>query len=255
MKPETKKVLITAKTYPTPSKTYGETVCCAGVDIDKRCWIRLYPIPFRDLDQSKKFKKYNIIKVQCNKATDHRIESYKVNCDSIEIIDHLDTKKDKWARRKQIVLPLASTSFCDIFQDIQHNKSLGMFKPLDIDFHWTKATLENEQKRRACYAQLSFFDKRKDTIEQIPFNFYYSFRCADSPDCPGHKLLIIDWELGKSYRDWRYRYKNRDILLGKIRERWLNRMCAEKNDIYFYVGNMMRFRDQFMVLGVFYPQK
>jgi len=31
---ETKQVLITVKAYPNPSVKYGETVCCAGIDIE-----------------------------------------------------------------------------------------------------------------------------------------------------------------------------------------------------------------------------
>ena len=61
---ETKTILITVKAYPSPSRKYGETVCCAGIDIDTARWIRLYPIPFRDLDTSQKFKKYTIIRVR-----------------------------------------------------------------------------------------------------------------------------------------------------------------------------------------------
>ncbi|MBC8217257.1 MAG: hypothetical protein H8E73_02220 [Planctomycetes bacterium] len=115
--------------------------------------------------------------------------------------------------------------------------------------------MESEAKREVCYAQLSFFDKKKDAIEQIPFDFYYYFRCDGRPDCPGHKLPIIDWEIGQAYRNWRYKYKPEELLLQKIRQRWLDLMCAQTNDLYFYVGNMQRFRDNFMVIGVFYPQK
>lgn len=255
MSVEIKSVLITVKAYPHPSKKYTETVCCAGIDFGSKQWIRLYPITFRDLDESQKFKKYNIIKVRCQKATrDHRIESYKVDTDSIQIIDHLDTK-EKWLRRKEIVLPMASTSFCQILRDINQNKSLGMFKPSDIKFAWKKSSYEDQQKHQECYAQLTFFDKRKRAIEKIPFDFYYSFKCFNAPQCPSHTLSIIDWELGQAYRSWRYKYNNQDTLLDKIKERWLKRMCAEKNNVYFYVGNMQRFREQFMVLGVFYPPK
>jgi len=251
---ETKTILITVKAYPNPSKRYSETVCCAGVDMTAQRWVRLYPIPFRDLGQSQKFQKYNIIKLKCQRANDRRVESYKVNSETIEIIDYLNTKK-KWLRRKQIVLPLASLSYCQILEDIAQNKSFGMFKPSHVNFHYKKSTLESEQKRQASYAQLSFLDKRKKPIEEIPFDFYYSFTCSNSPNCPGHKLPIMDWEIGQSYRSWRYRYKDQNTLLDKIRERWLERMCSEKNDVYFYVGNMKRFHDHFMVLGVFYPPK
>jgi hypothetical protein len=253
--PKTKRVLITVKAYPNPSKTYGETVCCAGIDVDTLQWVRLYPIPFRDFDSAQKFKKYTIIKVRCWKAPDDpRIESYKVDADTIQKLDFLDTKQ-KWAKRKKIVLPTLSLSFCKIREEIAQNKSLGIFKPINIDFSWKKSPLESDAKRDACYAQLSFFDTKKKAIEQIPFDFYYHFNCYDTSNCPGHQLSIIDWEIAQAYRDWRHRYKPQLLLLQMIKQRWLDRMCSEKNDVYFYVGNMKRFRDNFMVLGTFYPKK
>jgi hypothetical protein len=44
--------MITVKTYPNPSETYGETVCVAGVRLDRGRpeWIRLYPVKFRNAD-------------------------------------------------------------------------------------------------------------------------------------------------------------------------------------------------------------
>jgi hypothetical protein len=251
---QNKTVLITVKAYPNPSMKYVETVCCAGIDLATNQWIRLYPIPFRDLDESQKFKKYNIIRVKCYKSNDARIESYKVDSDSIEILDHIDTKK-KWEQRKKLLLPTVSESFCKILCDASQNKSLGMFKPGDVTFSYSKSDLKNPDSRQAAYAQLSFFDKNKKAIEQIPFDFYYSFTCNNCSQCQGHKLLIIDWELGQSYRSWRYRYKSEKLLLEKIEERWHKNMCTSKYDTYFFVGNQRRFKNQFMVLGVFYPQK
>jgi hypothetical protein len=251
---EKKQVLITVKAYPNPSRKYGETVCCAGIDLEARSWIRLYPIPFRDLDSSQKFKKYTIIDVGCWKARDDpRAESYKVDSESIRVVKWLDTNRN-WEARKEIVLPTVSPSFCEILMGSAH-KSLGMFRPTAINFSWKKSLPEDHQKVEVCYAQLSFWDKQKKAIEHIPFDFYYAFKCKGLSQCPGHKLSIIDWEIGQAYRDWRCKYGSQDMLLEKIRQRWLDLMCAEINDVHFYVGNMLRFRDQFMVLGVFYPKK
>ena len=255
--PETKKVLVTVKAYPNPSKKYGETVCCAGIDMDTLQWIRLYPVQYRDLDESQKFKKYTVIEASCWKAPDdHRVESYKIDSISIKLLSHFDTQKDKrWEARKKVVLPTVSSSFCKILADIEAGKSLGAFKPYDIDFQSKKAQRVDENSREACYAQLSFWNKTKKAIEQIPFDFYYSFKCFGDSACPGHQLPIIDWEIGQAYRDWRYKYKTQEILLQKIREKWLDTICSSQKDVYFYVGNMLRFRDHFMILGVFYPPK
>jgi hypothetical protein len=256
MNGEIKRILVTVKAYPNPSKKYGETVCVAGVDIDKGKWMRLYPIPYRDLDGDKRFKKYNIIQIRAIKARDDkRPESFKVDIDSIKILDHLDTK-DKWLRRKKIVLPTVDDSMCEILRKNEENrKSLGVFKPANVDFICEKAKPKDQRTREACYAQLSFLNKRKNTIENIPFDFRYRFFCHNEPLCQGHNFSNIDWEIGQAYRDWRHIYKPESLLLEKIKERWLSRMCSVKNDIYFFVGNMHRFPTNFMILGVFYPPK
>lgn len=251
-----KRILVTVKAYPNPSKKYGETICVAGIDIDTGKWARLYPIPFRDLDENQKFKKYTIIEVKAIKPSDDkRLESFRVDAGSIKKVDYLNSN-DKWERRKSIILPTVEKSFCEIIKENAINKkSLGMFKPKNIDFVSCKAKLKDETSREACYAQLSFFDRKKKAIELIPFEFRYQFFCENESSCPGHNLMIIDWEIGQSYREWRYRYKPEEHLLEMIRKRWLELMCAAKNDVYFYVGNMHRFPSTFMVLGVFYPPK
>ncbi len=252
---EKKQILITVKAYPNPSTKYGETVCCAGVDINSSQWIRLYPIPFRDLDIDKKFKKYSIIEVDCAKTSeDKRPESYRVNSDTIKVIDWLDTEKGKWNKRKSIVLKLPIFSMCQMFKDAKEKDlSLGLIKPDEISFEFSKHSLSNQHSRKDCYAQLSFLNKMKDAIEEIPFNFYYRFKCAGEDTCPGHKLLIIDWEIGQAYRDWQSNYSKNDILVEKIRQKWMDIANTSKKNVYFYVGNMKRFRKNFMILGVFYP--
>jgi len=252
---ETRKILITVKAYPNPSKKYVETVCVAGIDLEKYEWLRLYPIRFRDLEEDKKFKKYNIIEIKVFKPSDdNRPESYKVDPDSIKIIDHLKTN-DKWSRRKSIVLPTVSSSMCEIIKQNKGNrKSLGVFKPTNVDFYWKKSRKIDAEEVNSYYSQLSFLDRKKIAIEHISYDFYYRFYCYDESNCPGHNFSIIDWEIKQAYRDWRYRYKNEELLLDKIKERWLS-ITSEKKDTYFYVGNMKRFPDNFMILGVFYPPK
>lgn len=55
---ETAEVIVTVKTYPNPSETYGENVCVAGVRLDRGRpeWIRLYPAKFRNADFDSQFR-------------------------------------------------------------------------------------------------------------------------------------------------------------------------------------------------------
>lgn len=258
MNGKVKKILITVKAYPHPSKRYGETVCVAGINVDNGKWTRLYPVTYRDLEENKKFKKYNIIEAKVVKAKkDNRPESFNIDADSIKIVDYFDTGRDrKWAKRKEVVLPTVDKSMCEISKQQELNKkSLGVFKPREVDFIYKKASPKDMEARKACYAQLSFFNRRKNDIEPIPFEFRYKFFCEGEPSCPGHNHQIIDWEIGEAYRDWRRKYPTQEVLLEKIRERWLDGMCSAAKDVYFFTGNMFLYPKIFLILGSFYPPK
>jgi len=58
MTPEKKRIYIVVKTYPTISKEYAELVCTAGI-LEDGSWIRLYPMPFRKLEEYQKYPKYS----------------------------------------------------------------------------------------------------------------------------------------------------------------------------------------------------
>ncbi len=254
---EKKRILVTVKAYPNPSKKYGETVCCAGVDLSNFQLVRLYPVPFRDLDNDQKFKKYSIVDVNCfPPSDDKRPESLRVDSDSISVFAVLDTEKGTWKKRKDIVLKVPVKSMCQVYKDAEDKDfSLGLIKPEGVTFEYSKQSLSDQESRESCYAQLSFFDKKKEAIEEIPFSFYYNFKCSGVADCPGHKLSIIDWEIGQAFRDWQTKYTTEKVLLEKIEQRWLDISNTAKKEVYFYVGNLKRFRSTFMVLGVFYPKK
>ena len=167
----------------------------------------------------------------------------------------MDTK-DKWQRRKDIVSPVLDKSMCDIIkQQSTTNKSLGLIRPERIDFICGKARTKDIEEAKKCYAQIDLLQKPKQTIEFIPYEFRYKFHCAGNHNCAGHDFPIIDWEIGQSYRSWLWKYKDENVLLQKIKQKWLDQICSADNDIHFYVGNLHRFQDTFMVLGAFYPPK
>ena len=65
-------------------------------------WIRLYPVPFRKLDDYNKYKKYTWITVDVHKNTnDFRPETYSPILDSITIEN--SPKKIDWEERHKII--------------------------------------------------------------------------------------------------------------------------------------------------------
>lgn len=106
-----KKILITVRTYPTPSKSSIEVSCTAGITEEGE-WIRLFPIPFRFLNPDKRFSKYQYIEASVTKAlSDPRPESYKPDIDTINILSSPLKTDNKWESRKEKVFPLKSQSY------------------------------------------------------------------------------------------------------------------------------------------------
>src|SRR5450830_634618 len=93
------RILILAKTYPSPSAKYTETSCVAGINSlgEPR---RLYPVPFRMVNGDQQFKKWQWIEVRIEKSPqDNRPESHRLFVDTIQTLDTLTTAKE-WSDRR-----------------------------------------------------------------------------------------------------------------------------------------------------------
>lgn len=246
-----KRVLVTVKTYPTPASRGAEVSCTAGVTDDGK-WIRLFPIPFRFMEGSQQFKKYQWIEVPAKKSSDPRKESFEIDIDTLRILSEPLSTKDAWKARKEIVLPLKAPSLCYLQRSRKRTRdTLGVFKPKTIHKFiiepdtpdWTPA----ERKR---LLQLSLYDKHPlKPLEKIPYKFSYRFTC-DDPHCRGHKLVCVDWELGQAYRRWKREYGT------KWEWSIINRFETDmilKRDTYFFIGTVHGHPSAWIIIGLFYP--
>src|SRR4051812_49519529 len=101
----TLRVLITARTYPTPAQKGVEVSCTAAITDDGR-WIRLFPVPYRFLEEDKRFKKYQWIEVEVQRAKkDPRPESHKLKPETIKILGSVPAS-NAWRERRLLVSPL-----------------------------------------------------------------------------------------------------------------------------------------------------
>jgi hypothetical protein len=232
-----KRVLIVVRTYPVPATKSIEASCTAGITAEGE-WIRLFPIPYRLMDQEKRFSKWQWIEVSALRATnDPRPESYKLNVDTTEPGEMVGPQ-DGWRARRQLIEPLRRPSMCRIRaeRDGRGYPPLGFFRPHRInrliieptDANWSQGQLDTLR-------QSSLFDKAPaQTLEKIPFDFSYELRCGDA-DCKGHTMMCTDWEMAQSYRSWRRTYGNG--WEAKFRQRYEAEM-VEKNDTHFFVGTI-----------------
>ncbi len=199
------RILILTKTYPNLSKSYAETVCVAGIT-DKGEWRRLYPIPFRKLPFSQRFKKFDWIEVDTMKNTKEKLkrkESYRVDASSTKVLDNVGTGKNRdWKERNKLLLPLVDKSLEELEKLKKSKKvSLGLLKPADlIDFtltpidecrDWEKELIDGTQRTLSGFY--------KSPLDKVPWKFSYVFKCNDSK-CSGHSIMCEDWVLLESWR-------------------------------------------------------
>lgn len=253
----TTRVLPVVKAYPETSKKYGQTVCVAAVTVPEGRWIRLYPIRFTLYPPERQFKKYQLFDVVAQKAdNDSRPESHKIDEASIEIIGTPLGTGNGWSERKRLLASALDSSLCELqrLQKVQ-GKSLGMIRVGEITgFDIVEADEEKYEKaeKKSEYAATpDLFDDKKLKIEPLPFKFRYLFRCTD-PSCKGHKCSIIDWEAYELHRKMIAKW-GRDVAFEKVRQKYVDDICGPSKETYFFMGNMQRHPESFLVLGAFYP--
>ncbi|MHC4663468.1 MAG: hypothetical protein ACYS8W_17550 [Planctomycetota bacterium] len=244
---EKKKVLVTVKTYPHPSTSYGELVCTAGVLANGE-FIRLYPMPFRYLPEDQRFEKYQWIELWVERNdNDPRPESFRpVLHRAIKPLE----KIIKWNQRAQYLFKNELIPMCEFRQHSRKEASLGIIKPANVKRFIIEYSTEDWNSKQKAEMKQMRLDIKRIPLEKIPYKFSYEFTCTH-PDCNGHKQMISDWEIGALFRKMREKYEIKDAL-SKVEEKFFNFICGPEKDIHFFVGTVLE-HNTWIVLGTYYP--
>lgn len=252
-------VLSLVKSYPLPSQSLGEAACVIGVHKELGL-IRIYPVPFRQLEDEKQFRKYEVVRLHVkDPRNDPRPNTFRPQLDTIEVIAPKLPADDHWQARKDWVMPFLSDSMCQIQTEQKNNGlSMGFFKPTEVidiiqeeaDAEWTAKDLAKLTKGQTDF----FMTRQNKLLEKIPYNWKYVYKCSD-PDCNGHTQTIIDWEINAFYL---HHVKDKGItdpteVHEAIKQKFLHELCGPKKDTYFFTGNMLKHPVTFLILGIFWP--
>ncbi|MCK4850511.1 MAG: hypothetical protein KAT11_04125 [Phycisphaerae bacterium] len=248
------KVLVTVKTYPLPSESYGELVCTAGVREDGS-FIRLYPIDYRMRPYGQWYDKYQWIELEVEKnQKDPRPESFRpMPGTTITRIGKPILAKNNWAERKQYVLAKGVQNMCELEQSPLGERSLAIVRPSQVlDFTAEPCERDWKPKFKKLFEQKKLFGPQQKPLEKIPYKFSYSFKC-EAPSCKGHTKMIEDWETAQLFRKMRDKH-GEELAIEKVKETFLCRMCAPQVDTHFFVGTILQY-NAWVILGVFWPKK
>lgn len=227
------------KALPRPSKRYGETVCCAGVTLNRE-WKRLYPVRFRYLNSDKRFQRWQKIRFKYRVPThDRRIESCHIFEDQITFAGTLSSH-DRFALLDPMIVPSASAA-------ASRGTSLAIIRPNNTKFKYRKkseSTLEREANAyRETSRQQGLLDKELATFRPSPYEFAFSFHDGDG----NHTWLCGDWETHATFFKWRRHYGEAETL---------RELSALYNDKYpqkgfvFAIGNMAKRPQTWQLLSI-----
>ncbi|MDD5375865.1 hypothetical protein [Acidithiobacillus sp.] len=257
------RILILAKTYPSPSARYVETSCVAGIS-EQGSMRRLYPVPFRTIEEGQQFKKWQWIEVRIeNTNKDQRPESHKVYVDTIRCGDVIDTKRE-WAARREWLDKIPSFQSFEALDEarLSNGLSIALLCPktvLGLDIvkarhaEWTeeeKEKLTRAQMQGDLFSEADAKRQVKD-LRKVPSDFYYRYLCETPEGDKEYRHKIVDWEAGALY--WNCRRDHGDEWEVPFRAK-LEEQLGRK-DLMFLMGNQHRFQDQWLIISLVYPPK
>ncbi|ABM55916.1 hypothetical protein [Verminephrobacter eiseniae] len=257
------RILILAKTYPSPSAQYVETSCVAGISQDG-AMRRLFPVPFRMIEDGQQFRKWQWIDVRVEKAPkDHRPESHKIYVDTINCGDVIDTKK-AWSGRWEWLEKIPAFDSYDAIEATRRadGLSLALLRPkrligLDI-FKARNPDWTDEEREKLLQEQMqgNLFDEVEERrqvkqLRKVPFDFHYRY-VYDTPEGEKERRhKIVDWEAGALF--WKCRESHGTDWEKPFRAKLEEDLGAK--DLMFLMGNQHRFQDQWLIISLVYPPR
>ena len=263
-----KRIFICGKTAPELSRSYYETVCSGGVTEDGAP-IRLYPVPYRYLEDDGQFRKYQWITARVTRDTrDPRPESHRIDPDTIQAGEFVPSDEYEWGCRRDILSRDTSWHFDrlegpgGLFEaQKRRGTSIALVTPKeirDVDLYLRPDgdRVSFEQKRAELLAknahdreQRRFFEEflppEMKGLEFVRNRVRVNWVCH-APECAGHAMQIMDWEVLEMQRR-----------LGDAAALQAARDHLDLSEyaVRFFLGNLLLHPTRFSIMGVWYPKR
>lgn len=267
---ERKRVLVTVKAYPLPSRAYGELVCTAGF-LEDGSWVRIYPVPYRFLRSNKYVAKYQWIELDLKRRSpkqDFRPESYRPLSSELAdmtVGEKVGTGRQRdWAARRDLCLRDVYTSRRKLVEDAYAERpvSLATFRPSailglaveEVEREWSETWQAQLRELDLFTPAVQPGTEGKALVPKLPYRFSYRFRDEDGAES---KLMIEDWEIGALYWNCLRDAEGDEVVaVAKVRQKYES--LAAERDVHLFLGTTLQYHrrkvlNPFVIVGVFYP--
>ena len=234
---------VLVKAAPRVSQTHGATVCCAAIDRNG-CWVRLYPVSFRYLEERQQFGRWDRIAYRWRRprtTIDRRTESRRVDDRSIKIVGSLPV-----SQRNALV---DRTAVSSLKKEAEAGRSLALLRAEIIDF-WHEKKSEAELKRdiegrRVIREQGDMFSLSQSVEQEAsPIAFKYRYRDDDGV----HIGTCQDWETEATFLKRRRELQNESAAIEWMQQRFGVEWPAK--GIVLAMGTHKRRLEQWLINGV-----
>ena len=192
---------------------------------------------------------------------DTRPESYKIDCESIELGDSIPTDKAEWSKRAELVFKYAGWQFASVddlaASQASTKQSIGVVIPreiLSVDLVQKpddeRATFEvKREKMRTRFKSESegvfedFLPPELKDLEFIDQRIQVKWTCGSGAV---HRMNIFDWEAVELHRRL-----GADKALLKVREV----LDLSTHAVRFFLGNLKAHPTRFTIAGLWYPKR
>lgn len=240
--PQQDKVTVLIKATPNPSKKYGETICCAGID-PLGNWRRLFPINYRKLSGPQQFKRWDIIQYDwVRPSDDRRIESNRVQSESIVKVRSVNTKLER--------IHLISRSLADDREkELASGKTFALIKPEIIEFGIEKRdqndVLDEQRRFDSLRKQANLFSTDQTVpLESCPYKFFYKF----VHNGKNSKMYCQDWETTATFYNQKRQLGSADAALDFIQETFGKRYPEQ--GCVFALGTNSKRKNQWLLNAI-----
>jgi hypothetical protein len=271
----TERVLMLVKTYPTPSQKYGEIVCTAGINIDTLEWRRVFPYPFRTIEEGSQFKKWDIVEIPLERSNqDKRPESRRlVDSRAIQTIAHIESGDKFWTPRIPYLRTGAATTVQEVLDEllsadkqvwgptirvVRAKPGTGVLESSYQGTVWDENDLVKLEKARQGIEQNMFAPpelvRNFRTLKRPPYKLRLRFSDQSGKE---HSLLLLDWEFPWLLLKEITRLGSHEAALESVKKKVEQQIFASNRDPHLVLGSMNHDlkQRQLAVIGHFSPQQ
>ena len=226
-------LIILGRACPEPLKDGRITVCLGGYS-HKLGFVRIYPTK-TDMP----WNRWDIVSVEVEKdSRDTRAESWKIAgskrdwdnlTKKVKVVGHYD--RSNWTN---LVSNLADECVHDINAE---KRSLGIVKPTIIKRYFA----HNPHYGQLFQPLLPGFAETTSVKRDFEYEPRVKYQCSNCKIKNPHDQQILEW----GFYEWIRKYPD-------LREQvWENaKFNSNDHDLYFFVGNQLRYRTSFLVISV-----